>query len=63
MSEPYDWDFRALLGLDDEERHAAMGAHVLGMLDAGDQHKEEQTRGLLDLIARAKQAEDGDQER
>jgi hypothetical protein len=53
MSE-YGWDFRALLGLDDEERRAAMGEHVLSMIDAAEERRGKDQRGLLDYIHRAR---------
>ncbi len=61
MSKPeYDWDFRALLALDDEERHAAMGEHVLGMIDAGEERRGKEQQGLLDTIMQARRAAEGD---
>lgn len=57
MSDP---DFRFLLEIDEAERRAAMGEHVLGMLDADEERRGKDQRGLLDYIMQARQA--GEQE-
>ncbi len=63
MSSPeYDWDFRALLALDDEERRAAMGEHVLAMIDAAEKGKEDPAGSIIDAVLRARLAAEGDKE-
>lgn len=52
MSE-YDPDFRFLLEIDEDERRAALGEHILGMIDDPRHRKEEQTRDLFDTLGRA----------
>ncbi len=59
MSE-FDWDFRALLALDNEEYKATMGEHIMGMIDA-DKGKEDPAHGILDAVGREKVAREREQ--
>lgn len=57
MSDP---DFRVLLEIDEDERRAAMGEHVLGMIDADEERRGKDQRGLLDYIHRARLADEAE---
>ncbi len=63
MSE-YDWDFRALLALDNEEYKATMGEHIQQMLDTANEGKQDPAASIFDAVGRAKLAREteGDKE-
>ena len=55
----YDWDFRRLMEIDSDECKAAMGEHVLSMIDAGKSGREDAAGSIFDAVGRARLAQEG----
>ncbi len=66
MTESYDHltdeDYEAIGAILEGSERRQMGEHILHMWQEGQERQQQENRSLLDAIARAHQAQEGEQE-